>query len=144
MPTRAAPDQHYPFRIPELLLLHLEPAEFDVPHIRDEPAPHSVCDRLGLLEYLFEHEVRIAALLDHLEVPLDLLDTVFHIFVLDCHRVESVTGRNDHLFVLEIDHLACMLEYRCNVTCYKILLVPDAYNDGRSVARADDLSRFPG
>ena len=68
----------------------LESAQLDVPFLHQQPAPHGVADRLGLLVDLLQHEVVVAAALDLGELQRDLLDVFLTVDVLDGHRPHAV------------------------------------------------------
>ena len=85
----------------------------------------------GLLEDLLEHEVRIAALLDLLEVPRDLVDRLVHVGVLEIAHGVAVTGEGDHLAVVEIDDPARMADDGGGVDGHLELAVVEHEQPGR-------------
>ena len=62
----------------QLVVGQVQAAELRRPLLVEQTAAHRVLDRLRLLEDLLEHEVREAAALDLLEIPVDLADLLLH------------------------------------------------------------------
>ena len=71
-----------------------------------QAASHTVFEALGLVEDLLEHEVREAALVEHIQIDIDLSDIdidVLGLKVGDFHLTASLDA--DNLLIVDIHHM---------------------------------------
>src|SRR5687767_4289898 len=118
MPRGSAGGKHHTIELlPPMLLDVAETPEDRHPFVDHHPAAYRVANGLGLLEDLLEHEVRIAAALDLLELPRDLIDRSVLLKVVEIPQLVAVTCQDHHVAVIEIDHLAGVADDCSGVRC---------------------------
>ena len=96
----------------------------------DAPA-HAVPQTLGLLEYLLQHEVRIAAFLYLSKVNVHLLHCQLLFFAKNAHHLRILSQTNHgNVSILQIDHLVCVLNDGTGVRAQKELILSNTHNQG--------------
>ena len=83
----------------------------------------------------------VAALLDLLEVPLELVDLLRDRRAVDLVYLVAVAADDGHLAVVEVDHVAGELDERAGVAPDEVLALADAEQERAPVARHDELVR---
>ncbi len=124
---------------PALFVDVAEPPQDRGPFGQLQAPAHGVADGLRLLEDLLEHEVRIAALLDLLEVPRDLVDRLVDVGVLEVAHQVPVARQGDHLAVVEIDDATRVPHDRRRVAGHEQLAVVDPDQQRAAHAGGHDL-----
>ena len=137
-------DDDEPLDLAHLLERQVQAAEVGEALLGVEAAAHRVPHRVRLLEDLLQHEVVVAALLDLGEVPVDFVNRLVDAFVRDRRGVEAVGRQHRHLAVVEVHHLARVLDDRRHVGGQEVLAVGDAHDQRAAVARADHRAGFVG
>ena len=107
--------------------------------IEQEPARERARDRLGLLEDLLEHEVRVPATFHLRQVPIDLAD-----FPVLCQRIEAhdpiaVAIEDREVAVLEIHDFARMREDGRRVARHVVLALAQPHEQRAALAGRHDL-----
>ncbi len=112
-----------------------------VPTSRVSTLPRSdSCIAFGLLEYLLEHEVRVAALLGVLDVPRDLLRLPRDGPPILVDDVTESLRDPDDLAVHHVDHPVRVPQQGRDVARDEVLAVPQADDERALVPRRDDLA----
>ena len=112
VPARATGGDGDVVDLEQLFLADIQSTELGKTLFENKPPTHRVLDGHRLLEDLLEHEMRITAALDLLQVPLDAADRL-----VANHRVEVddlVTLARDHgdLTIIEVHDLSRVRENR--------------------------------
>ncbi len=142
VPRRAARDDDDALERPHVVLRQLEAVEDDVALLEGGPAADRVGDRPGLLEDLLVHEVLVAILLRGHRAPLDLPRLAGDRLAVS--PVDRDPARREHreLALLEVDHVARVLEDRGHVRREEALALAEA-DDERATRSSPPRSR-PG
>ncbi|GBD02597.1 hypothetical protein HRbin18_02344 [bacterium HR18] len=80
-----------------------------------DPAAHAVLQGFWLLHDFFEHEVRIAAFFDLLQVPLQLVDFFFEQHVVDGAHLIAAAAHNNDFPIVQVDHLTGVFDNGCSI-----------------------------
>ena len=100
---------------------------------------HAVVDAVGLLEYLFQHEVGISALLQLSQIHFDGLYLGFHLHVVQVDHLQLASATDDGDFVVfQIDHLVRIFHDGRRVGSHEELVVADAHHQRAALARHED------
>jgi hypothetical protein len=91
-----------------------------------------VPDALRLLHDLLQHEVGVAALLDLLEVPFQRRDQLVHVLDLEIGDLVPVALHHRHLAVIQIDHLAGVLQQGRGVRGHEVLTLAQPDQERRA------------
>ena len=70
-----------------------------------------VAYHVGLLHYLLEHEVGVAALFGGVSVPLDMLYVFVQLLAVAVVYLHAACGKHSHVIFVKAYHLAGVLEY---------------------------------
>jgi len=140
---RAAGDDEDLVDVAQVLVAQPDLVQHDVARL-GEPADQGLGDRLGLLGYLLEHEVVVAALLRGRGVPVD-------VEVLTGARVAGKVGdrhgvRSDHhnLVLTQLGCLARVLDERRDVASQIVLALSAADHERGVAPGADHRPGSPG
>ena len=101
-------------------------------------------DRLGLLVHLLEHEMREAALLRLLDVPVDVVDHALAHSSIDARHANRRGVDIGNVALLEEDHLPRVRQDGRNIGCQEVLAVAKAHDQRHVQARADEAIRLTG
>src|SRR3990172_8281767 len=83
--------------------------------------------------YLFVHEVVVAALLYHLQVPVYLFHLLSDRNPISSSGYYSVSGYHCHLAILQVDNLSCVFQDGGHVRGRKIFPLSQTYEQGTTV-----------
>mmetsp|Transcript_36236 Transcript_36236/g.95523 ORF Transcript_36236/g.95523 Transcript_36236/m.95523 type:complete len:523 (-) Transcript_36236:461-2029(-) len=145
VPRRATRHDDDPPRRADPWQVLLDPCHLDHARVCEEAAAHAILKHLGLLHNLFEHEVLVRALLDLLERELEqlhLADQLHVIERLDLIAIPPVDA--NHLAVVEVRHLLCVLDDCRGVGRQDELVSANAEDERRAAPRADEQVRLVG
>ena len=104
----------------------------------DAPAQR-VAQRSRLLVDLLAHVVTVAVELDLLQPHLQGADALAERDVVDGGGAQAVAGQQRDLVVVQVDHLAGVLDHRGAVGGHHVLAVADADQHRAAAARGDEL-----
>jgi hypothetical protein len=138
---RAAGDDHDAAEVAQLLLRHPEPVEHEV-SVANTVA-NRLCDALGLLEDLLEHERLVARTLGRLVVPVDLDDVYLERLAGRGAHVGDSLGldRGDVAVVREL-HAAGLREECSEVRRDEVLALADPDHHRRLMTHSDQVARM--
>src|SRR5690606_2339870 len=137
MPRRAARADDDTLRLLQLLENIHQPSELDRVLLQSDAAANAVFEGLRLLHDPFEHEVLEPALLDLLEVPLELVNLLLERRVVDGFHLVPGTPHDHHLPVIQVHDLARMLDEWRSVGSHEILVIPHSEDERAALARGD-------
>src|SRR3972149_65897 len=136
VPRGAARDYVYPLY---LVKRDWEPVEEDVPGLFHDDASEGIGYRPGLLEYLLEHEVLVAALLGHYGRPAYYARLPCDLLPVEGGYLGAVFRHGHHLAVLQEYRLPGDVEYRGYVVREYVFSLADAQYERAFHAGGDDL-----
>ena len=140
MPRGAASHDYDAFGAQEALLVVDDARYGYMLAVETHASAQAVEQRLGLFEYLFEHEVGITALFELRDAHLQLADVDLRLDVLLGHDPQRLVAVDDRYFaVFEVDHLFCVFDYRRCVGGQIVEVVAYAYYQRRAAACGYDL-----
>ena len=120
----------------------IEAVQARAPRLGQEPPAQRGPHRVGLLQDLFEHEVGVAAQLQLRHIPGDVVHRAqLHVRLAVQDRVPG-RGEDRDVAVVQVHDGARVLEHGRGVRRHKQLVVADAEQHRRSLARHYDLSRL--
>jgi hypothetical protein len=125
VPRRAARHDDHPLDRGALLGAQVQAVEPSPALLEQQPAPQGAAHRLGLLADLLEHEVWIAAQLDGLEIPRDVLHRAQLDVGFGVDDVIAGPGEHRDVAVVEIHHGTGVLEDRRRIGGDEHLAVSD-------------------
>src|SRR5574344_1956496 len=112
VPRRTACHNDKPLGTDQLVMMQVDGTQHDIMFRFDETSSHTVGYRFRLFENLFQHIMVITALLQFIQVDVNLFNVDIHIFVLqilDGYRL--ITAQQYYFFVVDIYHIMC-------ISCY--------------------------
>src|SRR5690606_10888774 len=115
MPRGAACRDDDPLEGGKLVIFEVQPAELHRAILLDRTTTHRLTERLRLLEDLLQHEVIVAALLDGIQVPLDVRDLLRHLGAAQLHRTMAFRCQHGDLTIVQVDHLARLRQHGSDV-----------------------------
>ena len=120
----------------------VEPVEACGARIEQQAPAQRALHRLRLLRNLLQHEVRVAAQLDRLEVPGDVAHLAqLHVGV-RVHHVVAVRRQHRDVAVVEVDDRAGVRQHGRGVRSDEELVLTDAEQYRRTLTGHDDLPRL--
>ena len=142
MPRGALAAEHEPLGLRELAGEVGHAAEDNPAVALVAPAAQAVAHRVGLLENLLEHVVRVVA-------EFVLLDGVFEFgddrrdrHVVDGERAKAIRPQNGHLVVVEVDHAAGVFDNGRGIAGDDVFVLADADDQRRALAGHDQRFRL--
>ena len=139
MPTRSAGGDDDVVDLEQVFLGNIQAAELGKALFENETSTHGVFHRGGLLEDFLQHEVRIAAPFDLLQVPLDTSDGLVANRRIEVEHLVTVAGDHGDIAIVEIDHVARVREYRRRVRSDEVFPVADTDQQRATVAGGHDF-----
>ena len=104
-------------------------------------AQRGVADGARLLKDFLEHEVLVAALFGHDGVPQDVRDLAVHGAAVEIAQPHAGWREDGHIAIGQEEHVARVAEDGGDVGGDEVLVIADADDHRRAVARGDDLVR---
>ena len=137
MVARAATDDVDTIDEVQLLSCEAQLVDHDL-LIREAP-----CERIAhhawLFMDLFEHEIRVAAALSHIDIPVDMRNFWLDLFTEAVIIGNAFRRSKSELIVFENDHIARGTHERYDIGCHIASRAIAADNDRRILARDDHL-----
>ncbi len=139
MPRSTARRDDDTLGVEETLLIVNKARESDIVMLHIDTPTHGVGQRTGLLEYLLEHEVRIAAFLQLREGELQPLNLRRLADIAYRSNIQFLAPLNRHdLFVFDIDDLIGIFDYRRSVRSEEILVFADTHHERTTLTGSDN------
>ncbi|VWM24241.1 Uncharacterised protein [Collinsella intestinalis] len=126
-------------------LLRREAELIDVELARGSQTPHQrVADHAGLLADLLHHEIRVAALLGRIDIPIDVRDRGLDGAALRIGVGDALRRKTGELAVLQHHNVARGVDERDDIRCDVASPLPAADDDRAVLARDGDHTRLIG
>jgi len=117
VPARTACRDDDVIEVLQLVLAQIESAELGESVFVHGAAAHRVLDALRLLHDLLQHEVREAALLDLLQIPIDAADAFLDRLRIEVGDAIGIARQHCHLTVVQVHHVTRVLENGRHIAC---------------------------
>ena len=138
MPRRAASHDHDALAVQEFFLIVKHSVYYDALSSLHHTAADAVAQGIGLLEYLLQHEVRVATLLQLRDGHLQLLDVDVSLLVVQvCDLQRHSAAYLGYLAILQIHGLLGVFHERRGVRRQEELVFAYAYHKRRALACGD-------
>ena len=141
--SAAAEQQQFGHRLGQGVV-DVQLAEINLSGLSVHAAHQAVANGGGLLVDLFEHEVLVAALLGGDGIPCDALGLDRDRFTSDIRHHDRLGRDHRELSVVEEDDVARVAQHGGHIGSDEVLSVAHADDQGRPLARSDELVGFVG
>ena len=125
--------------IDEVQLLSREAQLIDHDLLIREAPRERIAHHAWLLMDLFEHEIRVATALSHIDIPVDMRNFWFDLFAEAVVIGNALRRSKSELIVLKDDHITRGTHERHDIGCHIASRAIAANNDRRILARDDHL-----
>ncbi len=144
MPTGAAGGDVHLLQLAEIVFGDVHLVEEDLAGVERDAAQRGVANGAGLLVDFLQHEMLEAALFRHDRVPGDVLHLAGNGLAFEVAELHARRRDDGEVAIGEEEQVARVVEDRGHVAGDKVLILAQADDRGRPIARGDDLVGLVG